>query len=117
MSPNGVAESDEVDLEPCDYCETQLHMATDSWIFLDISWGTALRSGQESFTFCTQQHAASHLAEVALPEPEPFDQLSTGARRRSGLEIWGYLAFIVLAGLNLAFYVLGLATWLRWVWQ
>ena len=89
-------------------------MAADDWVFIDASWGSAFANAHATFTFCTQAHAARYFADNTLPEPSPSDPLSTEPSRGSRLRTVGV---VVLALLNLAFWVLGLVTWLRWVWR
>lgn len=115
MASQKSADPDEgSDLDPCAYCGAELHTARDDWVFINASWGSATANAQAGLTFCTQAHAAAYLAENTLPEPSPSDPVPTAASRSSGLRTVG---IVVLVLLNLAFYVLGLVTWLRWVWS
>lgn len=117
MASQGSADPDEdSDLDSCAYCATELQMATGDWVFIDVSWGSAAANAQAAFTFCTQAHAAAYLAETTLPESShsAFDPVppapSGGSRFRT-------VGLVILVLMNLAFYVLGLVTWLRWVWS
>jgi hypothetical protein len=115
MASQGSVDPDgDSDLDVCDYCRTELHTATDDWLFVDASWGSALTNAHGTFTFCTQAHAAQYFAENNLPEPAPSDPLVTEPTR--GSRVWK-VGVAILVLLNLAFYVLGLITWLRWVWR
>ena len=115
MASQGSVDPDEdCDLDPCAYCGTELHMATDGWVLINASWGSAIANAHARFTFCSQAHAAKYFAENTLPEPSPSDPLPTVPSRGSRLR---KVSVVVLVLLNLAFYVLGLVTWLRWVWR
>lgn len=78
------------------------------------SWGPALKSADDTFVFCTQAHAANYFAENTLPEPVASNPMFTEPPRRSRLWKAGVVVLVVA---NLAIYVLGLVTWLRWVWR
>lgn len=104
----------DAELDACEYCGTALHMDTDDWVFVEVSWGSATAHGLGSLTFCTQEHAATYLAENTLPEPSRPVELPLDLPPRR-LTLRGVGAAILVL-LNAAIYLLGFVTWLRWVW-
>jgi hypothetical protein len=115
MARQGSVDPDDgSDPDVCDYCGTELHTATDDWLCVDASWGSALTNAQGTFTFCTQAHAAQFFADDNLPEPAPSGPLVTEPTR--GSRLWK-VGVVIVVLFNLAFYVLGFVTWLRWVWR
>lgn len=96
----------------------------DAYVILEVEWGNGTGAHDyDDFMFCSQEHAAAYLSSTPLPEPDEYEtptgdgtkwsRWSLAGIRGAGLTLfWGLM---VLA--NLGFYVLGLVTWLRWIWQ
>lgn len=112
-----IAESSEEQAEPdaCAFCGSILRQESDDpWFFLDASWGSEGAWADDNWVFCNQAHAAGFLQTTTLRDPQPVTISATHESRFGWL---GSAAFVMIVLLNLAIYILGFVTWLRWVWR